>query len=242
MADENNNFGNQYDTEPQNNVQYTAPVNAPAPQEEKASVGLAILSFFIPLAGLIIFLTKKDTRPKTAKVSGICALVSFILNILISVIMTAAGGAAFLLADDALTDDSSYSEELDYDSSTDDEANNEAIQGEIESKTEAASEAVTEQEMTLEEKNALEKAKSYLKFSAFSRKGLIDQLEFEGFSTEASEFAVDNCGADWNEQAAKKAESYLEFTSFSKSGLIDQLEFEGFTSEQAEYGASAVGY
>lgn len=113
MADENNNFGNQYDTEPQNNVQYTAPVNAPAPQEEKASVGFAILSFFIPLAGLIIFLTKKDTRPKTAKVSGICALVSFILNILISVIMTAAGGAAFLLADDALTDDSSYSESVD---------------------------------------------------------------------------------------------------------------------------------
>lgn len=49
---------------------------------EKVNVGLVILSFFIPLAGLIVFLTKKDKEPKTAKVSGICALVSFILNII----------------------------------------------------------------------------------------------------------------------------------------------------------------
>lgn len=64
------------------------------PIEEKASVGLAILSFFIPLAGLIIFLTKKNDRPKTAKVSGICALVSFILNIVIGVIGGVIGGVA----------------------------------------------------------------------------------------------------------------------------------------------------
>lgn len=64
------------------------------PIEEKASVGLAILSFFIPLAGLIIFLTKKNDRPKTAKVSGICALVSFILNIVIGIIGGVIGGVA----------------------------------------------------------------------------------------------------------------------------------------------------
>lgn len=242
MADENKNFGNQYDTEPQSNIQSTESNYTNIPQEEKASVGLAILSFIIPLAGLIIFLTKKDTRPKTAKVSGICALVSVILNIVLSVIMTAAGGAAFLLADDALTDDSSYSDELDYDTFTDNETENESIPSEIESQTEATSEAVTEIEMTLEEKNALAAAKSYLDFTAFSKDGLINQLEYEGYSAEACEFAVNNCGADWNEQAAKKAKEYLEISSFSKSSLIDQLEFEGFTSEQAEYGASAVGY
>lgn len=55
-------------------------------QEEKANVWLAILSWFIPLAGLIIFLVKKDKQPKTAKVSGICALISFILNIVIVII------------------------------------------------------------------------------------------------------------------------------------------------------------
>ena len=77
---------------------------------------------------------------------------------------------------------------------------------------------------------------------AFSRKGLIEQLEFEGYSTEAATIAVDSLGVDWNEQAAKCAENYLDLMSFSRSGLIDQLIFEGFTREEAEYGVSAVGY
>lgn len=95
---------------------------------------------------------------------------------------------------------------------------------------------------TIEQENALATAKSYLKYSAFSRQGLIDQLEYEKFSTAAAEFAADNCGADWNEQAAKCAESYMKYSSFSRQGLIDQLEYEGFTKSQAEYGAKAVGY
>lgn len=79
---------------PQNGAQ-VPPYGMPQqPIEEKASVGLAILSFFIPLAGLIIFLTKKNDRPKTAKVSGICALVSFILNIVIGIIGGVIGGVA----------------------------------------------------------------------------------------------------------------------------------------------------
>ncbi len=96
--------------------------------------------------------------------------------------------------------------------------------------------------MTMGQKNALGSAESYLSFTAFSRSGLISQLEFEGYSTEDATFAVDNCGADWNEQAAKSAESYLEMTSFSRQGLIEQLLFEGFTQEQAEYGVTAAGY
>lgn len=79
---------------PQNGAQ-VPPYGMPQqPIEEKASVGFAILSFFIPLAGLIIFLTKKNDRPKTAKVSGICALVSFILNIVIGIIGGVIGGVA----------------------------------------------------------------------------------------------------------------------------------------------------
>jgi hypothetical protein len=105
----------------------------------------------------------------------------------------------------------------------------------------AAAEAAKPQ-VTMGQKNALSSAKSYLNFAAFSYSSLISQLEFEGFSTEDSTYAADNCGADWNEQAAKSAKSYLDFTSFSRDGLIDQLLFEGFTSEQAEYGATKVGY
>lgn len=97
-------------------------------------------------------------------------------------------------------------------------------------------------ELTMGQRNALAKAASYLSWSAFSYSGLVEQLEFEGYSHEDATFAADNCGADWNEQAAKKAESYLSWTSFSREGLIEQLEFEGFTREQAEYGAQSVGY
>ena len=52
-------------------------------KEEKANGWLVALSILIPIAGLIIFLAMKDKQPKTAKVSGICALVSFIISIII---------------------------------------------------------------------------------------------------------------------------------------------------------------
>lgn len=97
------------------------------------------------------------------------------------------------------------------------------------------------EEPTVSQQNAVKKAKSYLNFSAFSRKGLIEQLEFEGFSTEDATYGVDNVNADWDEQAVKKAKSYLSFSAFSRKGLIEQLEFEGFTYEQAVYGVEQNG-
>ena len=90
------------------------------------------------------------------------------------------------------------------------------------------------------EKNALEKAHQYLNYSAFSYTGLIEQLEFEGYSHSEAVYAADHCGADWNEQAVKKAKQYLDYSSFSRSGLVEQLEFEGFTHAQAEYAVNAV--
>ena len=96
--------------------------------------------------------------------------------------------------------------------------------------------------ITMGQQNALRSALQYLNTMAFSKSGLIDQLEYEGYSTEEATYAVENCGADWNEQAAKSAQNYINTMSFSRSGLIDQLIYEGFTQEQAEYGVSAVGY
>lgn len=95
---------------------------------------------------------------------------------------------------------------------------------------------------TLGEANALKRAKSYLNSLSFSYSGLVSQLEFEGYSNAEATYAVDRCGADWNEQAAKKAKSYLRSMAFSREGLIDQLEFEGFTYEQAVYGVTQNGY
>ena len=89
--------------------------------------------------------------------------------------------------------------------------------------------------------NAQRSAKNYLGFTAFSRSGLIKQLEFEGFSNADATFGVDAASADWNEQAEKAAKKYLELTAFSRSGLIKQLEFEGYTTDQATHGVTAAG-
>ena len=85
-------------------------------------------------------------------------------------------------------------------------------------------------------RNALQSAKDYLDAMSFSRKGLIEQLEYEGYSSSEAEYAVEHCGADWNEQAYDMARDYLEVMAFSRSSLIEQLEFEGFTHSQAVYG------
>jgi protein of unknown function DUF1535 len=78
--------------------------------------------------------------------------------------------------------------------------------------------------------------------TSFSYTGLVDQLTYEGFTSEQAVYGADHCGADWNEQAALKAASYLDMSAFSREGLIDQLEYEGFTHDQAVYGVTQNGY
>lgn len=95
--------------------------------------------------------------------------------------------------------------------------------------------------LTVAQQNAIESAQSYLDYSAFSRKGLIEQLEYEGFSTADATFAVDTLNADWNQQAARSAKSYLDYSSFSRQSLIEQLEYEGYTRAQAVYGVDQAG-
>lgn len=85
---------------------------------------------------------------------------------------------------------------------------------------------------------AVEQAKLYIKYTPFSRPGLIKQLMHgAGFTREEANYAVDNCEADWEEQAELSAENYLTFFNIAIDELIDQLEYEGFTREQAVVGA-----
>src|SRR5690625_4290338 len=90
------------------------------------------------------------------------------------------------------------------------------------------------------QRNALSSAERYLDFTAFSRSGLINQLEFEGFSTDDATWAVDRLTVDWREQALNSAANYLDFSAFSRSGLIDQLEFEGYSTDEATWGVDRV--
>jgi hypothetical protein len=84
---------------------------------------------------------------------------------------------------------------------------------------------------------AIGEAKDYLRFSAFSKLGLADQLHYEGFSRTVSLYAVNHIKVSWRNQAYKSAKDYLSMMHFSLSGLIDQLEYEKFTPSQAVYGA-----
>ena len=101
--------------------------------------------------------------------------------------------------------------------------------------------AEPESNMTNSQEQAVGSAEDYLDYTHFSKKGLVEQLEHEGFSTKDAEFAVEHVEVNWNKQAAGSAKDYLDYTNFSRSGLIDQLEHEGFTPSQAEYGVNAVG-
>lgn len=88
------------------------------------------------------------------------------------------------------------------------------------------------------QRNALKSAQDYLGYSSFSKSGLKEQLQYEGFSVEDSAYAVETVGADWDEQAYLTAVKYLDYSSFSEQGLIEQLEYEGFTHSQAVSGVS----
>ena len=92
---------------------------------------------------------------------------------------------------------------------------------------------------TVSQANARAEAASYLRYSNFSRQGLIDQLEYEGYSTEDATYGVDAQNADWFAQAVGEAESYLKYSNFSRSGLISQLEYEGFSQAEATHGVDA---
>lgn len=105
----------------------------------------------------------------------------------------------------------------------------------------ASASGVADSSATVGEQNALSQANSYLSVSSFSASGLIEQLEFEGYTTEEAEYAIANCGADWNDQALSQAQSYLELSGFSYGGLYDQLTYAGFLPTEAQYAIDNCG-
>ncbi len=55
--------------------------STPSNPQDSGSFGWAVLCFFFPIVGLILFLVWKDEKPKSAKMAGIGALVSVALSI-----------------------------------------------------------------------------------------------------------------------------------------------------------------
>lgn len=57
--------------------------------EDKANVGLIILSIFVPIVGIILWAVKKAEQPKAAKSYGKTALIMIIVNIILTLIISA---------------------------------------------------------------------------------------------------------------------------------------------------------
>jgi hypothetical protein len=107
--------------------------------------------------------------------------------------------------------------------------------------TASAKPKVTKPAMTASQEQAVGTAGDYLEGQSFSRKGLIEQLQYEGFSAKDATYGVDHVKVNWNTQAVGVAKGYLDGQHFSRSGLIEQLEYEGFTHAQAVYGVTKAG-
>ena len=97
--------------------------------------------------------------------------------------------------------------------------------------------------LPIERRSAIEMAQSYLSTMPFSPNGLYDQLLFEGFSEEDSQFAIEHLIVDWDEMCYETAVSYItNVGGFSKKSLIHQLVYEGFTKKQAKKAVKRLGY
>lgn len=70
----------------------------PAPiQVDNGGIGWGLLGCCIPIAGLILWLVWKDTKPKTAKAVGIGALVSVGISVLWYVLVFGMGILSILI-------------------------------------------------------------------------------------------------------------------------------------------------
>lgn len=71
-----NNCGARIDNKPNADV-----------SEDNSNLGFAILGFFIPIVGLILFLIYEEKKPKRAKSAGKGALIGFITKIVLTIIL-----------------------------------------------------------------------------------------------------------------------------------------------------------
>ncbi len=75
----------------------TAPKPAPKVKNDSGSFGWAVLGFFFPIAGLIVWLAGKDSTPKNARLAGIGAIVGTIVEF-VSIVLFYVVYFVFILA------------------------------------------------------------------------------------------------------------------------------------------------
>ncbi len=102
-----------------------------------------------------------------------------------------------------------------------------------------ASTASSSNDSNSEYSAALGKTKSYNSLFHMSKKRMYSQLtsDFDKFSNDAAQYAVDHLEADYKYNALFNAKNYRKLFNMSKSGLFNQLTSfaDGFTEEEAQY-------
>ncbi|HHX8977473.1 TPA: Ltp family lipoprotein [Streptococcus pyogenes] len=93
---------------------------------------------------------------------------------------------------------------------------------------------------TTTQKTALRKAKSYYKNMHMSKQGIFDQLtsDYDQYSEEDAQYAVDHLKANYRKAALKQAKSYQKNMAMSPDAIYDQLISENgekFTEQEAQY-------
>lgn len=83
--------GETYNTSPNVQTQIAQPIQSgqvvmQPTEQDSGSAGWAVLGFFIPIVGLILYLVWKTEKPLSARRAGMGALVSVIVGVVITVI------------------------------------------------------------------------------------------------------------------------------------------------------------
>ncbi len=73
----------------------------PMDPEDSGSVGWAILGFFVPVVGLILYLVWMQTKPKSGKMAGLGALVNVITGVVFVIVYVIV--IMILVANDQIT-------------------------------------------------------------------------------------------------------------------------------------------
>jgi hypothetical protein len=76
----------------------------------------------------------------------------------------------------------------------------------------------------------------YLSGIYMSRLGLIDQLEWEGFSTDEATYGTDSTGADWYSQAYGKAVELMA-EGYTEQEAYEYLLNDYYAEDEAWFGA-----
>ena len=97
--------------------------------------------------------------------------------------------------------------------------------------------------LPIEKRSAIEMAQSYLSTMPFSPSSLYDQLLFEGFSEESSQFAIDHLIVDWDEMCYETAVSYItNVGGVSKKSLSHKLVYDCFKKKKKKKAVKRLGY